>query len=120
MTLLGKLGGRNRRFLHEPQRLEYRDNPEHGLRLILTFKPATSFLVPLDKCMALARQGLASLTPLGGGDGERLGKRAMNLPMSEMLFCKRYKGIIVCSLGYEYLKVCVTIMTHIVNCVWHF
>lgn len=42
------------------------DNPEHGLRLILTFKPTTSFLVPLDRCVTLARQGLG--TP-GGTDG---------------------------------------------------
>ena len=33
MSVLGKLGGRNRRFLlHQPPRLEYRDNPEHGFR----------------------------------------------------------------------------------------
>lgn len=58
MQLLGKLGGRSRRFLKDPWPLEYRDNPEHGLRLILTFKPNTSFLVPLDKCVLLAKQGL--------------------------------------------------------------
>lgn len=62
MQLLGKLGGRSRRFLKDPWPLEYRDNPEHGLRLILTFKPNTSFLVPLDKCVLLAKQGL-----YGGG-----------------------------------------------------
>eukprot|EP00879_Flechtneria_rotunda_P005042 GHRR01005319.1.p1 GENE.GHRR01005319.1~~GHRR01005319.1.p1 ORF type:complete len:3477 (+),score=1416.33 GHRR01005319.1:1112-11542(+) len=59
MQLLGKLGGRNRKFLHDPAALEYKDNPEHGLRLILTFSPATSFLVPMDKCVALAKAGLA-------------------------------------------------------------
>ena len=33
LTVLGKLGGRNRRFLlNQPPRLEYRDNPEHGFR----------------------------------------------------------------------------------------
>ena len=42
----------------ESPRLDYRDNPEHGLRLILTFKPATSFLVPLDRCVSLAREAL--------------------------------------------------------------
>jgi transformation/transcription domain-associated protein len=31
-------GGRNRKFMRDPATLEYRDNPEHGLRLILTFK----------------------------------------------------------------------------------
>ena len=133
LTVLGKLGGRNRRFLmHQPPRLEHRDNPEHGFRcgtavvwtvlrsgsrstdvsqggaadtgavdsfdqmalspphpffpstgltstvhrshlcrLILTFRPATSFLVPLDKCITLARSGLASATlPLPPQDGE--------------------------------------------------
>ena len=33
-------------FLREPLELEAKSNPEHGLRLILTFKPETSFLVP--------------------------------------------------------------------------
>ncbi len=45
LALLGKLGGLNRRWLKEPQPLDLRDNPEHGLRLILTFEPQTSFLV---------------------------------------------------------------------------
>lgn len=31
-------GGRNRKFMRDPAPLEYRDNPEHGMRLILTFK----------------------------------------------------------------------------------
>nr|KYP66863.1 Transformation/transcription domain-associated protein [Cajanus cajan] len=54
LQLLGKLGGRNRRFLKEPLALECKENPEHGLRLILTFEPATPFLVPLDRCINLA------------------------------------------------------------------
>ena len=58
LQLLGKLGGRNRRFLAEPLELELKDNPEHGLRLILTFQPQTSFLVPLDRCLALSAQSL--------------------------------------------------------------
>jgi transformation/transcription domain-associated protein len=32
MTLLGKLGGRNRRWLQSPAPLEYKKDPEHGLR----------------------------------------------------------------------------------------
>lgn len=54
LQLLGKLGGRNRRFLKEPLSLECKENPEHGLRLILTFEPSTPFLVPLDRCIHLA------------------------------------------------------------------
>ncbi|XP_058091042.1 uncharacterized protein LOC131237348 isoform X3 [Magnolia sinica] len=54
LQLLGKLGGRNRRFLKEPLALECKENPEHGLRLILTFEPSTPFLVPLDRCIYLA------------------------------------------------------------------
>ncbi|KAI9394585.1 hypothetical protein POPTR_005G114300v4 [Populus trichocarpa] len=54
LQLLGKLGGRNRRFLKEPLAPECKDNPEHGLRLILTFEPSTPFLVPLDRCINLA------------------------------------------------------------------
>lgn len=64
LQLLGKLGGLNRRFLKDPTKLEYKDNSEHGLRLILTFKPHTSFLVPMDKCVAQAKAGLFSSTPL--------------------------------------------------------
>ncbi|XVF62182.1 hypothetical protein PTKIN_Ptkin08bG0196500 [Pterospermum kingtungense] len=54
LQLLGKLGGRNRRFLKEPLSLECKENPEHGLRLILTFEPSTPFLVPLDRFINLA------------------------------------------------------------------
>lgn len=54
LQLLGKLGGRNRRFLKEPLALECKENPEHGLRVILTFEPSTPFLVPLDRCINLA------------------------------------------------------------------
>lgn len=50
VMLLGKLGGRNHSFIHGPQDLQYKANHEHGLRLILTFEPSTSFLVPLDRC----------------------------------------------------------------------
>ncbi|KAK9813301.1 hypothetical protein WJX72_012102 [[Myrmecia] bisecta] len=65
LQLLGKLGGRNRRFLKAPLELEYKDNPEHGLRLILTFQPSTSFLVPLDRCINLARGVLQHPAPTG-------------------------------------------------------
>ncbi|KAL6756896.1 hypothetical protein V8C86DRAFT_2435829, partial [Haematococcus lacustris] len=48
LAVLGKMGGRNRRCLRDPPRLDYKDNPEFGLRLILTFQPQLSFLTPLD------------------------------------------------------------------------
>ncbi|KAH9611581.1 hypothetical protein KSS87_004438 [Heliosperma pusillum] len=54
LQLLGKLGGRNRRFLKDPLALECKENPEHGIRVILTFEPGTPFLVPLDRCINLA------------------------------------------------------------------
>ncbi len=58
LQLLGKLGGRNRRGIQEPAELEYKDNTEHGMRLVLTFQPTTSFLVPLDRILLLARHAL--------------------------------------------------------------
>eukprot|EP00963_Diacronema_lutheri_P006687 scaffold587_cov339-Pavlova_lutheri.AAC.11 len=65
--LLGKLGGRNRRFLRDPFDLECKESPEHGLRLVLTFAPSTSFLVPLDGCIGLAETvlGIKKKDPRG-------------------------------------------------------
>lgn len=59
LTLLGKLGGRNRRWLKAPQELPYKEHTEHGMRLILTLLPATSFLVPLDKCLQFSLDAVA-------------------------------------------------------------
>ncbi|XP_042493905.1 transformation/transcription domain-associated protein-like isoform X1 [Macadamia integrifolia] len=67
LQLLGKLGGRNRRFLKEPLALECKENPEHGLRLIFTFEPSTPFLVPLDRCIYLAVAAVMQKT--AGMDG---------------------------------------------------
>lgn len=64
LQLLGKLGGRNRRFLKEPLALDCKENPEHGLRLILTFEPSTPFLVPLDRFINLA---IAAVMHKNGG-----------------------------------------------------
>ncbi|KAI9081282.1 hypothetical protein K1719_036782 [Acacia pycnantha] len=74
LQLLGKLGGRNRRFLKEPLALECKENPEHGLRLILTFEPATPFLVPLDRCINLA---VASVMHKSGGTDAFYRKQAL-------------------------------------------
>lgn len=74
LQLLGKLGGRNRRFLKDPLALECKENPEHGLRLILTFEPATPFLVPLDRCINLA---VASVMHKSGGTDAFYRKQAL-------------------------------------------
>lgn len=63
--LLGKMGGRNRAFVKEPQGVEYRPNPEHSLRMIFTFEPSTSFLLPLDKCVAQATEVLEDTSKQG-------------------------------------------------------
>lgn len=36
----------------------YKEHPEHGMRIILTFEPSTPFLVPVDKCVTFARQAV--------------------------------------------------------------
>ena len=71
---VGQLGGRGRRYLRAPPSLDCRTNPEHGLRLILTFAPSTSFLVPLDRCLALARAHLAP-PPRGAADAAAAARR---------------------------------------------
>lgn len=60
LQLLGKLGGRNRKFLEDPLQLEWMDNPDHGLRMILSFLPGTQFLIQLDRCVSLTNEGLFS------------------------------------------------------------
>ena len=40
--------------------LEVKQFPEYGLRLILTFRPSTNFLVPLDRCIHLARKAFSA------------------------------------------------------------
>eukprot|EP00210_Caulerpa_lentillifera_P007000 g6694.t1 len=60
LQLLGKLGGRNRKFLEDPLQLEWMDNPDDGLRMIFSFLPGTQFLVNLDRCIALTNEGLFS------------------------------------------------------------
>lgn len=52
--MLGKMGGRGRRWLGESISIEFKQIPEYGLRVILAFPPHTSFLVPLDRCVHLA------------------------------------------------------------------
>lgn len=52
--MLGKMGGRGRRWLGEGTSVDFKAIPEYGLRVILAFPPHTSFLVPLDRCVQLA------------------------------------------------------------------
>ena len=62
LQLLGKLGGRNRKSKELPQ-LQYKENTEHGLRMVLTFAPSTSFLVPLDRIVAMCRSAIYNQLP---------------------------------------------------------
>ena len=39
LRILGKLGGRNRNCIRSPLELTCKENPENGLRLVLTFEP---------------------------------------------------------------------------------
>eukprot|EP00899_Mesostigma_viride_P026573 jgi/Mesvir1/70/Mv13673-RA.2 len=111
LQLLGKLGGRNRRFFRDPLPLEYKENPEHGLRLILTFEPKTSFLVPLDRSIGLAINavmdpqpwvaGLMSGAGLFGGLGAGARSAATNLrrqQKAEVLYCRQN--------ALKFLRVC--------------
>ena len=61
-SMLGKMGGRGRRWLGENAIVDYKDIPEYGIRFILAFPPHTSFLVPLDRCVQLAWETLSSGT----------------------------------------------------------
>jgi transformation/transcription domain-associated protein len=58
--MLGKMGGRGRRWLGENASVDYKDIPEYGLRVILAFPPHTSFLVPLDRCVQLSWSAVSS------------------------------------------------------------
>ena len=73
--ILGKLGGRSRRWLAVPMDGEYKPIPEYGLRVILAFPPHTSFLVPLDRCVQFATAALSSgeLEGRGGQGGAGAG-----------------------------------------------
>lgn len=55
MRILGKLGGRNRRMLKSPPKLEYKQNTENGVSVEVVFDANTTpHTLPLDKCLALA------------------------------------------------------------------
>ena len=58
--MLGKMGGRSRRWLGEPSSVEHKSIPEYGLRIVLSFPPNTSFMVPLDRCVQLASSTMES------------------------------------------------------------
>ena len=87
LQLLGKLGGRGRRVLRDPTRLEWRPSPEHGLRLILTFPPSTSFLIPLDRCVTLARSALAALPPGAAQTPDAVAHRRAGVAFLHAVLC---------------------------------
>jgi transformation/transcription domain-associated protein len=84
LTLLGKLGGRNRRWLKAPQELPYKEHTEHGMRLILTLLPSTSFLVPLDKCLQFSLDAIA-----GKGKGTSVSCVGVRIPPVALAACMR-------------------------------
>ena len=49
LRILGKLGGRNRNCIRSPLELTCKENPENGLRLVLTFEPGIHFMLPVDE-----------------------------------------------------------------------
>ncbi|KAL6768445.1 hypothetical protein ACKKBF_B39155 [Auxenochlorella protothecoides x Auxenochlorella symbiontica] len=61
--ILGKMGGRSRRWLLDPAQVAHKAIPEYGLRVILGFQAHTSFLVPLDRSMHYALGALAAGEP---------------------------------------------------------
>ena len=54
LRILGKLGGRNRNCIRSPLELPCKENPENGLRLVLTFEPGIHFMLPVDEYLPLA------------------------------------------------------------------
>ncbi|KAI9495464.1 hypothetical protein BDB00DRAFT_870320 [Zychaea mexicana] len=59
MRILGKLGGRNRRMLKSPPKLEYNSRIESGVSVEVTFDPNTTpYTLPLDKSMQVAARTL--------------------------------------------------------------
>ncbi|CAO3681372.1 unnamed protein product [Umbelopsis ramanniana] len=55
MRILGKLGGRNRRMIKDPPKLEYHQRTENGIDLDVLFDSVSSPQnLPLDECLALA------------------------------------------------------------------
>jgi phosphatidylinositol kinase/protein kinase (PI-3 family) len=60
LRILGKLGGRNRNCIRSPLELPCKENPENGLRLVLTFEPGIHFMLPVDEYLPLATAGFRS------------------------------------------------------------
>ncbi|KAI8099099.1 uncharacterized protein BX664DRAFT_310101 [Halteromyces radiatus] len=55
MRILGKLGGRNRRMLKSPPRLEYNERGESGVSVEIVFDASnTPYTLALDKCLQVA------------------------------------------------------------------
>ena len=69
LQLLGKFGGRSRRFLQKPLCLDHKAGSEHGMRASLTFQPSTTFLIPLDQCVTMARALIDDSSSVVSGRG---------------------------------------------------
>ncbi|CAO3646140.1 unnamed protein product [Cunninghamella echinulata] len=55
MRILGKLGGRNRRILKSPPKLEYNERGESGVSVEIVFDASkTPYTLALDKCLEIA------------------------------------------------------------------
>ena len=63
LTVLGKLGGRNRRFLIEAFAVDNEVSPENGLQLNMSFNPKYKMQVPMDKLIAYAGRLLCRRRP---------------------------------------------------------
>jgi transformation/transcription domain-associated protein len=55
MRILGKLGGRNRRMLNCPPKLDFNKQVENGISVEIVFDPnTTTHSLPLDECLKIA------------------------------------------------------------------
>jgi transformation/transcription domain-associated protein len=75
LNVLGKLGGRNRRFQIEAFELDIQDGPEEGLSLALSFLPNCPFTLPMDRCVKIGRSILTQPESSYNGDKQVHAKR---------------------------------------------
>ena len=63
MNILGKLGGKNRRFLIDPMALQSKVEAEDGFSLLLRFLPNDPFVLPAEPVLDLVRGLLRRVPP---------------------------------------------------------